>query len=129
MTRDTGYQRAKRRLHQKLRPSFDAIRIPWFLGWSLAGIWFATSYLAQYPWHHAMITWIVPAGVAALSLIRLCQALVAWLTVRAWLREGEVEARARVEVIQPYTHIVPPWTRTAYLERRRALMGRGARET
>lgn len=125
MTRDTAYQRAKRRLHQKLRPAFDAVRIPWFIIWAVAGIGYAIHYIQTYSWHHASLMWAVPLGFAALSLVRLYQALVAVVTVRAWMREPDEVAGARIDSVQPHTHIVPPWTRSAYLKRRQDLRRRG----
>lgn len=129
MTRDTAYQRTKRRLQQTLRPWFDAIRIPWFLAWGIGGIGYAANYIETYSWHHAPILWFAPLGAGVFSLVRLYQALVAELTVRAWLRESDDAASTRIESVQPHTRIVPPWTRQAYLKRRQHLKKRGMLET
>lgn len=127
MASDTAYQRTKKRVKEWGRPYFNAIRIPWFLGWTIAGIAYAIDYLVKYEWHHAMIMWVIPMFIGLLSLVRLYQAIMALVTVRQWLREEDDDAaRAELDEIQRHTHIVPPWTRSAFHEKR-ATLARPAR--
>lgn len=121
MKAETPTTLAYRRTKARAKELFNAVRVPWFLAWTIAGIAYAVDYLIRYEWHHAMIMWVVPLFIGLLSLVRLYQAIVAWTSVRQWIREDDATAREALDDVQRHTHIVPPWTRAAYLSRRAEL--------